>query len=219
MSEVDRVRAAYERRDDLDRYDLAAPDIQAIDALRRRSWSRAIRRHDVQTVLEVGSGVGFALGWMSNLGVRLLVGADLIHERLVSAATLSPGVRRVEADGRHLPVRDASLDAVVCSTLFSSILSEAVAREVAADVSRVLRPGGIVLWFDMRWSNPQNPDVRKVARRDLERWFPGFELDVASAVLAPPVARRLHRWPRAISVVESFPPLRSHLVGELTKPS
>jgi ubiquinone/menaquinone biosynthesis C-methylase UbiE len=218
-SEVERIRIAYDRRDDLGRYDLSAVDLQALDAHRRRVWSQAVRATQVASALEIGCGAGVALGWMSALGVTTRVGTDLIHQRLVDAELVTPGVLRIEADGRSLPVPDAWFDAVVCSTLFSSILDEQVAVAVAAEARRVLRPGGVVLWFDMRRDNPRNPDVRAVREDDLRRWFPDWELDLASAVLLPPLARRLARWPRLISLLECVPPLRSHLVGVLRPPT
>lgn len=216
-SEVERIRGVYARRTGAERYAVELADVQAIDAHRRRAWSRAIVDNDIRCVVEVGAGSGFALGWMAAVGVTTRIATDLIHERLVTAAEVAPGSHRVEADGRALPLRDASVDAVAFSTLFSSVLDDQVAGEVAAEARRVLRPDGVVLWFDMRRANPSNRDVRPVALRDLQRLFPGWQFHVETVVLAPPIARRLRRWPRLISLAECVPFLRTHLVGVLRR--
>lgn len=101
-----------------------------------------LAERDVTRVLDVGGGSG--------QGVR---GLDVASPLVVDPApgmvcrAASRGVAAVRGDGRHLPVREASVDAVLLlDALHHMHDREAVIEETA----RVLRPGGVlaVLEFD-----------------------------------------------------------------------
>jgi SAM-dependent methyltransferase len=219
--EVARVRDVYRRRCDADRYNELRVDNVLAGAVRRAAWgSRLLAAgQPLGRVLEVGVGRGAVLRWAIEAGARGAVGVDVLPERLADARAAGTSLPCVLSTGTALPFAAASFDAVVCSTLFSSILDEQVRVRVAAEIARVLRPGGAVLWFDLARDNPRNPAVRRVGRPALRRLFPGFALDVGSAVLAPPLARALApRW-RLIAALEAVPPLRTHLAGLLWAPA
>ncbi len=216
--ELDRVRAAYAARAPVAaRYDQRRPDQVAIDAARRAAWGTGLlaHGHELGATLEIGCGSGAVLRWAVEVGARPSVGVDVVRSRLEAALALNPLVDVVSADGRHLPVRSGALDTVVCSTLFSSILDDGVAAGVAGEVERVLRPGGVILWFDFAIGNPRNPDVRGVQRRDVAALFPSRRVELRRVVLAPPIARRLLRAPRVAAVLELLPGARTHLAGVL----
>ena len=86
--------------------------------------------------------------------------------------------------------------------MLSSILDDGVRHAIASEMLRVLRPGGAVLWYDIRVDNPDNPDVRRVARDEIEALFPGCRVALTRATLAPPLTRLLA--PRA-RVVRAHP--------------
>lgn len=202
------------------RYDPRRADQVAIAAARATVWGAGLleRDHDLGVTVEVGAGSGAVLDWARRVGATSVVGVDLLVDRLRDARTVAPMLAAAVADGRSLPVRDGAIDTVICSTVLSSVLDDAVAMAIADDIARALRPGGVVLWFDFFRDNPANANVRGVGRGDLRRWFPGFELELRRVVLAPPVARRLLRWPRVAALLEMAPPLRTHLAGLLIAP-
>ena len=68
---------------------------------------------------------------------------------------LSPGADLRAGDASRLPWPDASFDLVLQSTVFSSILDSDMRRAVAAEMRRVLKPGGLILWYDFFYNNPQ----------------------------------------------------------------
>ncbi len=72
------------------------------------------------------------------------------------------------------------------------------------------------MWLDIRYSNPANTAVHGVTARRLKQLFPGWRVDVRSAGLLPPLARRLGRsTPVTYPILQAIPPLRSHLVGRI----
>ena len=96
-------------------------------------------------VLELGCGPGRSLQYMRReLGLRA-VGLDLSHSMLLEARSRSqaPAIR---ADAACLPVRRASVDAVLCECMLSLVLR---LEDALAEIARVLRPGGMLFCSDL----------------------------------------------------------------------
>ncbi len=120
------------------------------------------------------------------------------------------------ADARRLPFTDASVCAVVFSSVLSSILDPANRVRVAAEALRVLRPGGVVLSYDARLPNPMNSNVRAIGRRELTRLFPGCSVQADALTLLPPLARRLGSATDALyGPLLRVPFLRTHLLAAI----
>lgn len=186
-------------------------------AARERAWGRQLldAGRGLGRVLEVGAGLGGVLRWALEAGAGQVVGLDVQEERATAAREMNPRTCYVVGDGRRLPFPGGRFDTVLCSMLFSSILDDTVAQEVAAEVRRVMRPDGWILWFDFFWRNPSNPDVRGVGAGHLRALFPGWTAQLSRAVLAPPLARRLVRLPTVSTLLEALPPLQTFYAGSL----
>ena len=109
-----------------------------------------LRRSGVSDVLEVGCGPGYALVELAGLPGAAVTGVDLSPFMLDAAASRAGCARLIHADATRLPVGDASLDAVVAIHLLGHVPG-AVATEIAAEVGRVLRPGGEFIVADHAW--------------------------------------------------------------------
>lgn len=229
MTEAERIARAYRSRDPkaAARWDLRNPGNQSILA-ERRSLVRQVL--DAQSwlplggrrVLDVGAGNGVELAWFRDLGGQEgnLVGIDLLQERVEVARTSFPGIDFHVGNAERLPFPDASFDLAVAFTLFSSILDGGAATRVAHEIGRVLRPGGGLLWYDFRYDSPSNPNVRGVSAGRVRTLFPDFEGRLQGLTLLPPMARRLGPLtPLAYPLLVRVPPLRTHLLGLLVKPS
>jgi ubiquinone/menaquinone biosynthesis C-methylase UbiE len=171
--------------------------------------------------LEVGHG---RIGWLGDLigwGLRAadLHGIELDADRARCAQEALPGADLRVGDAAELPWPEETFRLVIASMLFTSILDERLRQAVAREVTRVLAPGGALLWYDFAVNNPRNPHVRKVSRRELRALFPLLVGEVRSLTLAPPLARRIAPWSwRAAIILEAFPFLRTHLMAVLVKP-
>ena len=75
-------------------------------------------------------------------------------------------------------------------TVFSSILDGEVKGDVANEMLRVTRPGGVILWYDF-WLNPSNPQTRGIRPAEIKRLFPNCSYEFHRITLAPPLARRI----------------------------
>jgi SAM-dependent methyltransferase len=167
-------------------------------------------------ILDLGCGSGGDLRRMLDLGARPenLHGVDLLSERLEQARALAPHLHFQLADAQQLPFGEGTFDLVMQSTAFSSIVDPEVRSRVAQEMLRVLKPGGCVLWYDMRVTNPRNLDLVPMTAAEIARLFPGCERHLESVTLLPPLARRLapSAW-GLCGMLEAIPFLRSHLVG------
>jgi SAM-dependent methyltransferase len=164
--------------------------------------------------LDVGCGGGWWLRTLLRWGAppSALAGVDALPEAARAAQGIHPaiGVTRAAADA--LPFPDGSFALVSQFTVFSSILDAAVRRRAAAEMLRVLRPGGTVLWYDFT-ANPLNRDTRGIGAREAARLFPDCRVSIRRLTLAPPLARVVspRSW-LAATLLEGLPPLRTHLL-------
>lgn len=174
------------------------------------------------TVIDLGCGRGEGMQTLIELGAEPagLVGVDVLADRLGVASRRHPRCPCIHADGRALPVLASTVDVVALWTVFSSTGSREVRAGLADEIDRVLRPGGLVLWYDVRSPNPRNPHVRPIRLRAVRADLPGYLVTDRSITLLPPLARRLGRLaPALYPVLAALPFLRTHVVAVLTKPS
>lgn len=142
-------------------------------AMRRRALSliaRAWRARDHRglAMLDLACGTG---AFLSDLAVAFprarLIGADLSPAYLGEARAAAPGAAFVQAKAEQLPFADASLDAVSAVYLFHE-LPPKVRGAVAAEIARVLKPGGLFALAD----SIQPADEPRLAR--LLEAFPAY---------------------------------------------
>jgi ubiquinone/menaquinone biosynthesis C-methylase UbiE len=173
-------------------------------------------------LLDVGCGNGSWFKRWREWGASgsRLTGVDLRDSAIALARQEFPDSHFVRIDGPAFPFRECEFDIIVQNLAFSSILSPQLRKATADEITRVLKPGGVVLSWDMMVNNPRNPNVKAVRRRDLASLF--TELDLIQSLrvtLAPPLARVLvprSRW--IADVLESCCPfLRTHLFAVLKK--
>jgi ubiquinone/menaquinone biosynthesis C-methylase UbiE len=222
-AEAERIRVAYAKRPDHDsRYSWFNPahvyDMQE----RERRVLALLRRERVLdlsgiAVLDLGCGSGHWLRDLLKWGAspEHMVGVDLLADRVTRARQLCPAGITIEcANATRLPYADASFDLVIQSTVFTSMLDGAVRRQAAAEVLRVLRPGGRMLWYDFHMNNPRNADVRAVKKAEIRALFPGCDIRLERITLAPPLARWVSPRSRvAFEVLSTVPFLCTHYLG------
>ncbi len=216
-AEEDRIRAAYAR---------FTPGYQFMMQERERRLLALLRRYDYETleskkILEVGCGTGEWLRDFIKWGARPenITGIDLLAERASKARRLCPPAVHIErASAADLPFSDERFDVVLQSTVFTSILDLDLKRRVAAEMMRVVKPEGFILWYDYHVNNPWNNDVRGVKRREINRLFPSCRIQLQRITLLPHLARLVAPYSYlGCYLLEKLPPLCTHYLGVIRK--
>jgi ubiquinone/menaquinone biosynthesis C-methylase UbiE len=179
-------------------------------------------RLDDARIVEVGCGTGYWIRELIGWGARPehTIGLDLQLDRLKTARRSSaPRVGWLCGSASEIGLASDSVDVVLQATVFTSILDESVRTSAAREMIRIVRPGGLILWYDFLVNNPWNPDVRGVDGAEIRRLFHDCVVKLKRITLAPPLARRLVRvsWV-ACSLMERLPALCTHYVGVIQKP-
>jgi ubiquinone/menaquinone biosynthesis C-methylase UbiE len=217
--ELERIRAAYSKRQSRSVYSLFEPAQMLAIQERERRLLRMLSIHGIASlestkILEVGCGTGMWLREFVRWGARPenLYGIDLLAERIAEARRLcAPGIRLECGSATQLNLGNAEFDFVLQSTMFTSILDSQVKMRIAGEMLRVLRPNGCIIWYDFRVNNPRNADVQGIKINEIRSLFPGCCLDLRKLTLAPPIARPVARISSTLHrVLSSIPPLRTH---------
>lgn len=228
LDERQRIQKVYQLRDSQadSRYNLLNPDVRIRLAQRERKMADLLHLSHLDNlndlrILDLGCGAGGELSGLTRFGAEPVrqVGVDLSLDRLTQARNSHPEAIFLCADGNALPFRNGSFDLVCQFTVFSSILSARLRSRLAGEMTRVLRPGGYLLWYDFQVNNPWNPDVRGVTVSELRFLFSGCSGRIRRLTLVPPLARRI---PASLAWLHErlaeLPLLQTHLLGLFRKP-
>jgi SAM-dependent methyltransferase len=218
------VRSVFGRRGRSSRYSwFDAAHLYAMQEV-ERGLLRLMASHGIRTlagldILDVGCGSGVWLRELIKWGADpdRVSGVELLEERVRHARRLTPPAVSIACgSATALAHADASFDLVLQSLVFTSILDPLVRRTVAGEMRRVLRPTGLVLWYDYHVDNPANPDVRGVPRTELAALFPSCRIEILRATLAPPLARVVApRSQLMYRLLRAVPFLTTHYVAAI----
>jgi SAM-dependent methyltransferase len=225
-SEIQRIRAEYDRRQreiPRDFYGWGRLPNYFLDTQLVRDCIVELKREgmfppDKLSFADIGCGSGRWLLEFAQWEAGEIHGIELDEARLQRAKDRLPSADLRTGDARHLPWADNSFDLVSHFTLFSSILNDTVKKQIAAEMLRIVKPTGVVLWFDFRVNNPRNPGVRGIAANEIRSLFPECDIRLRSVTLAPPIARFVvpKSW-IAACMLEKLPFLRTHYLGVIRK--
>lgn len=201
VSDLDRLRQEYADRARRfaadDRYTLTNQTNLFTIQQRQRDLVNVLHHHDLlplsgKRVLEMGCGNGGVLLEWLQYGVRPnnLHGVELLPARLAHTRRILPQLPLVLADGRHMAYPDRAFDIVLQFTVLSSILDRTIQQQLAREMVRVLKPGGVIISYDF-WLNPTNKQTVGMTPRVLHALFADCDLTFCRVTLAPPIARRL----------------------------
>ena len=226
-ADLQAIRDTYDRYDDVGRARLWDANAPGYARLTREVQASLIRDLELSIpgagarVLDLGCGDGTLAGEAQLARTTVeWIGVDLRPDAIAKARELFPELTFIIASGDVVPLETASVDVVVARLLFSSLPSAALEAAVAAEIHRLIRPGGWLIWLDLRYPNPTNRAVHGMSTARLASLFPGWKGELRAAGLLPPIARRLGRATLvAYPVLAALPFLRSHLVGRLQRPA
>lgn len=172
------------------------------------------------TVCDVGCGRGSDLEHWRSMGVAddRLFGTELVGDRAEAARRALARGTIAQVDGFEIPFPDRSFDLVTASLVLSSIRDPAGRRQLAAEMWRVTRDGGLLAIYDLRIRKPWNRNVVAMSRSELAATLgpPNAEYRLAPFLPFLDLALKLPTLPRA-ALVRALP--RTHRLWIWTRPA
>ena len=134
-------------------------------------------------VLEIGVGHGHELAKFSLLGIpqENLVGIDLVSGRLDWAKSIYPNINFYQGNATNLVFTDNSFDIVCQFTCAMHMPSKESQILLCQEMLRVLKPGGIIIWWDLAPPRRRSKIINKILNRILN---PSFSLIYFTQILS-----------------------------------
>ena len=167
------------------------------------------------SLLEIGAGSGGNAYMFQKLGLPLeqISFNELLPERIAVIKQNFPLNKLYPGDAIEIEF-DKKFDIVFQSTVFTSVLDSATRQKLATKMWGLLKPNGVILWYDFIYNNPSNPDVRKVSVSEVGHLFhKAIKQDVVKVTLAPPIGRKVGKFYKLFN----FTFLRSHILAVFQK--
>lgn len=221
-----RIQQAYARRRNSCLYSRSNPGHLFFVQERERRFLKLLSRHgyaslEGKKILEIGCGTGDLLRDFIKWGARPenLVGLDLLPERVAEASYLCPKTVEIHrGNAAKVQFPDETFDLVVQSAVFTSVLHTTTKRLVASEMCRVVKPDGLILWYDYHVNNPWNSDVRGVKKREIYQLFPNCRVELRRITLVPPLTRALAPYSWLLCYfLSKIPWLCTHYISESKK--
>jgi ubiquinone/menaquinone biosynthesis C-methylase UbiE len=228
VNEVERIRLAYGRRHgDGVIYSFFNPGQLFMAQQLERELIGTFRRYGFhplsnKRILEVGCGTAWPLREFVNYGARPenLCGIDLLPTAIEEARRISPNIDFRCGNAEALPFGDESFDIVTQFTMFTSILDKGMKQNAANEMLRVLKPDGIILWYDYFVSKHSNRDVKGTGKVEIKGLFPNCMFDFRRVTLAPPIVRTIAPHSFLLCyLLDKIPFLRTHYLVVIKKQS
>ena len=219
MSETELVKDRYERRKRNGIYE-SKSFVSFVVSEREKIYSKILKSHFAETknlkMLEIGAGTGSNLSYFLNKGILAdnMYANELLNDRLNELKKNFPDVNLISGDATQI-VQVSDFDLIFQSTVFTSILDNSFKQKLALKMWQLLKPGGIILWYDFTYNNPNNSDVKGIKTDEIKKLFPlGKEVKFYKVTLAPPIGRRAGNLYPLFNV---FRFLRTHVIAVIKK--
>lgn len=175
--EIERIRQTYQKRD--------ASGITAFFSYQNpafafhmleREWAILTAFRELQfdlsnaKVLEVGCGSGHILQRFIEFGAEEASGIELMENRVAMARQRYPRLHVQQGDAASLPYSAGTFDVVMQFMCISSVLDKKVRKQIANEMWRVLRPGGVFMSYDLRPPSKTYRVIRSTLGR-INRFF------------------------------------------------
>jgi len=167
-------------------------------------------------LMEIGAGIGGNLLTLKRHGFKWenLYANELLEDSLETLKYNLPNSSVLPGNATDLEFKGA-FDVTFHSMVFTSILDDGFKELLAKKMYGMTKKGGMVLWYDFKYNNPKNSDVKGIGKKEILRLFPQAKKVVFHSVtLAPPIGRRVGSY---YSFFNLFPFLRTHIIAEIYK--
>ena len=144
-------------------------------------------------VIEIGCSSGNMINILKKVGIndKNIFGIDIRSERLKLTKKKYPRSNIITMNATNITFGNDSFDIITVFTLFSSIIDPDIRKNIAEEIIRILKPGGVILFYDVRYNNPFNKNLVAIRMREIKKLFPKMQFKVERVTILPPLVRML----------------------------
>ncbi len=219
MSLSEEINKQYGKRNSKAHLYVNSPYVTAVQAELKKNCVLLLQKYFKDfsnlTVLEIGAGNGSNANMFEAIGFQLknISFNELLEERIKAIEANYPNNKLYKGDAIRIEIPE-KFDVVYQSTVFTSVLNTEDRINLANKMWHLLKPGGVILWYDFIYNNPKNSDVRKVNVQEVKQLFnKSTNSSILKLTLAPPIGRRVGKFYALFNV----PFLRSHILAVFQK--
>jgi len=189
---------------------------------RESKFLKILHRHfgndfSMLKMIEIGAGGGQNLHFFIRSGFAMnnIWANELLDDRFDLLKQNFPEITADHGDASRLDHHNI-FDLVLQSTVFTSILNDPLKQKLADTMYAMVKPGGMILWYDFTFDNPRNKHVKGVGKSEIRQLFQkASDIRFTRVTLAPPIGRKVFGMYNLINF--AFPFLRTHIIAEIYK--
>jgi len=147
-------------------------------------------------ILDFGIGEGKNISIFYKLGLRPedIFGTDILFYRLKKIKDFYNNIDISQSEGQFLPYKNNSFDIVSQFVVFSSILNDNVCRNIAAEMLRVLKDDGMIIWYDSHGGNMMSEHTRSYSEKQIKEFFPNCRYEFKRIIPHSQLSLRLGKY-------------------------
>lgn len=137
-------------------------------------WGKVDQKHinhivshvEGKRVLDMGAGYGTTAGYLHKNGYKATA-FDLDDDSIAVSKVLNPGLDYQKLNAENLPFADGEFDTLILRDALHHFIGEADFSKIQSEMNRILKPGGVIIFFDPN-VNKLILTLRKLAKHDDE---------------------------------------------------
>ena len=170
-------------------------------------------------ILDFGCGEGFIMKQLVGWGAdqKQLIGVDTSEERIKKAKSRFESLRFLHINDK-IPFSDNKFTVIVVLTVFSSIVGKSKRLFWAQEIDRVLKRGGVIIFYDMKMNNPFNFKTKKISKNELKHLFKNYSIKTKTITVLPQLSRMISFIsPKIYPFLTKLSFLHTHYISELIR--
>jgi len=205
QKEIERIKSVYKIYDNSKNYkDLYLPcggrySYIFFSLFKRLNFffiKQNIKTLEKKKILDIGCGFGnnFIKFYQFGAKPENIFGVDLLFYRLKEVKKKFNIKNLINCNCANIPFKNREFDIVTQFVVFSSILDDNMCKNIAAEMLRVLKDDGIIIWYDSYGGNMMSEHTRSYSEKQIKEFFPDCKYEFKRIIPHSQLTFRLGKY-------------------------